>query len=78
VWLIHPDGSGLTNITSTVDVGVCCSQWSPDSSKLLMQGAVSDSAIVDLWIMNADGSGNTQLTAEPGAYLWYAWGPGDN
>jgi Tol biopolymer transport system component len=77
VWLVHPDGSGLTNITSTVDVGVCCSQWSPDSSKLLMQGAVSDSTIVDLWIAKADGSGHTQLTAEPGAYFWYAWGPAD-
>jgi WD40 repeat protein len=77
VWLVHPDGSGLTNITNTVGVGVCCSQWSPDGSKLLMQGAVSDSTVVDLWIVNADGSGHSQLTAEPGAYWGYAWSQAD-
>jgi Tol biopolymer transport system component len=73
VWLVHPDGSGLTNATSAIDVGVCCSQWSPDSSKLLMQGAVSDSTVVDLWSVNADGSGKSQLTADPGGYTSYFW-----
>jgi Tol biopolymer transport system component len=75
VWLVHPDGSGLTNTTRSVDAGVCCSQWSPDGSNLLMQGAVSDSTVVDLWIVNADGSSHSQLTAEPGEYKWYAWSP---
>jgi Tol biopolymer transport system component len=78
VWLVHPDGSGLSNVTSSVDVGVCCSQWSSDSSRLLMQGAVSDSSVVDLWIVNADGSGHGQLTHEPGGYKWYAWGASNN
>jgi Tol biopolymer transport system component len=78
VWLVHPDGSGLTNITSSIDegVGVCCSQWSPDGSKLLIQGGANpDSSMVDLWIVNADGTGGSKLTAQPGGYKWYAWGP---
>ena len=39
-----------------------------------MQGAVSDSTVVDLWIVNADGSGHSQLTADHGSYTSYAWG----
>jgi hypothetical protein len=75
VWLVHPDGSGLVNITASLSVGVCCGQWAPDSSALVIQGGDAANAEVNLWTVNVDGSGATQLTTERSLYKWYVWVP---
>ena len=77
LFTVAPDGSGETNLTADLSPGVCCGQWSPDGTKLLVQGSArqEDAPNYDLWSVNADGSGTSQLTADPGDYKWYVWAP---
>ena len=75
VMLVHPDGTGLETITPVKGgSGSWDPQWSPDGSKLLFQHG-PDWNQMDLWTANADGSGLSQLTHDPGRYTFYAWGP---
>ena len=63
---MNSDGSGqiqLTNFEDTVDAGPV---WSPDGTKIAFSsnfddGTIGDS-VLDIWVMNADGSGQTRLT----------------
>lgn len=71
VWTINADGSGLTPLTKLT---FCCSNvpvWSPDGSKIAffssraLDGSDNPNApnfALNLWLMNADGSGATPLT----------------
>jgi hypothetical protein len=66
------DGSGLTVITPTLERDVDDPEWSPDGTRL----AFSDSA--DIYVVNADGSGLVDLTAdqaEPGRADHPSWSP---
>ncbi len=48
--------------------------WSPDGSKLLfVQG--NDFLLTDLWVVNADGTGLSQVTHQPSEYNGYGWLP---
>jgi len=75
VYLVHPDGTGLKDVTSSFDVGVCCSQWSPDGRWLVVQGSLTgrdDQS--DLFIVSTVDSTYARLTQEPGAYRqWVDW-----
>lgn len=72
LFLIHPNGTGLKEITFYSPDGSCCAVWSPDGKKLLT--IKHDGFLIT---MNRDGSGMRRLapndakneTAE------YAWGP---
>ena len=69
VFLIHPDGSGLKDITSTFDVGVCCGQWSPDGRWLVVQGSLTGKdPETDLFIVNTVDGTAARLTVDPGDY----------
>jgi Tol biopolymer transport system component len=72
---MHPDGTGLVNASSSIAVGVCCAQWSPDSSWLVIQSGDAGRAEVNLWMVRPDGSGARQVTSEASLYKWYAWSP---
>jgi Tol biopolymer transport system component len=75
VYLIHPDGSGVKDITTSFDVGVCCSQWSPDGRWLVVQGSLTgrdDQS--DLFIVSTVDGTYARLTQEPGGYRqWVDW-----
>lgn len=76
VWVIQSDGSGampLTHYSGTflVDFGSSPPMWSPDATKLTYtsgyaldgsNGANEPFGVQNVWVMNADGSGNTPLT----------------
>jgi Tol biopolymer transport system component len=68
IYVVHPDGSGLTRVTDPTNGDHSFEPvWSPDSTKLLFsrvhgtQGSYQE----DLWIANADGKGLTQVTNTP-------------
>jgi dipeptidyl aminopeptidase/acylaminoacyl peptidase len=77
LFLIHPDGSGLTQLTSTPE-GECCAVWSPDGMQLLFQSVPVEEITTNrsvLFVINSDGTGRRQLTTEPGGYTGYTWRP---
>lgn len=65
VFTIEPRGGGLTQLTH---VGrrqaAAAPDWSPNGQKIVYES--NQSGQFAIWVMNADGSGQTQLTAAPG------------
>jgi hypothetical protein len=61
---MNPDGTGLTNITNTA-TDEYWPAWSPSGTRLLF-GADGGDGTDDIFVMNADGSGRTNLTNFPG------------
>jgi Tol biopolymer transport system component len=87
IYQMNADGSGLTRLTNTPgeDGWPACS---PDGKKIVFESERDDCRIsnrpdcgrsgdigpfLDLWIMNADGSGQTRLTEIFGQFS--AWAP---
>ena len=56
IWVMQPDGSGLTNVTNTPSSNERDPAWSPDGTKVAFE------AQQDIWTMNADGSNMVNLT----------------
>jgi len=67
IVLINPDGSGLTRLSPGAG-GDFFPAWSPDGQKLLFSVASGN-----LWVMNADGTGRTELAR--GFISQYRWSP---
>ena len=64
VYVIGNDGLGLLKLTSVTGASQCsCSKYSPDGTKIIYTDY--NGAQYDLWIMNADGTGQTPLTSSP-------------
>ena len=87
IFVINVDGSGLTRLTDSPG-GDILPVWSPDGKKIVFTSPRDDcrysksidckrsgdiGPFLDLWIMNADGSGQTRLTQIPAQYS--AWSP---
>ena len=79
LYLIHPDGSGLKAITTAGAAGTSDqvgAVWSPDGTRLLFTSVPGGPVkLGDLWIVNVDGTGLTQLTDTPAQYFGYSWQP---
>ena len=70
VWVINPDGTGLSLL---IDDGGWPS-WSPDGSRIAFTSYRDGKA--DIWVMNADGTGQTNLTFLSASDDWDAeWSP---
>lgn len=59
IYVIHDDGSGERRL---LDGGGSRPVWSPNGQKIAYEYASGDSR--QIWVMNADGTGKTQLTTE--------------
>jgi Tol biopolymer transport system component len=67
VWLVTPDGSGLTRLPVPGSPGFASTvSWSPDGTRLLVSVAATDANGANLTstilVVRADGSGLQQLT----------------
>ena len=76
----HPDGGDVDLLTdSGKDRAAVVSDWSPDGTKLAFDSNRVDSdgrkRVVQIYVMNADGSGQTQLTRSPGFHGTPGWSP---
>lgn len=69
IWVMNEDGTGAVNVTDTSDVDEFSPVWSPDGTRIAF---ISDSFTRTLSVMNADGTGRTEIIA--GA-LDPSWGP---
>lgn len=76
IYVVHPDGTGLTGLTLGNPDTSFRPAWSPDGTKLVFQRVhfVNGSGQEDLWTMNADGSGLFQLTNTPEDEGGAEWG----
>jgi Tol biopolymer transport system component len=75
VFVMHPDGSDVTDVGRSVEAGFTYGpRWSPDSSSLLVVGGDAGFDDIELWLVGLDGTA-LQLTHEAGAYASYVWIP---
>jgi Tol biopolymer transport system component len=81
LWRINADGSGRRKLTGTAGVyAVNGSQgysWSPDGRKIVFTASrfPVDMRDTEVYVMNADGSGQRNLTRHHGADDLAAWSP---
>jgi Tol biopolymer transport system component len=63
-FVVGVDGRGLRQITA-YDLDAAYPRWSPDGTKVVFsshEDSASDTVSKDIWVVNADGTGLTQLT----------------
>ena len=58
IWTIHPDGTGLTQLTTYNEAGQATFHptWSPDGSQILFSHSPSTDGWADFFVMDRDGS----------------------
>lgn len=64
IYLSTKDGNGLIRLTP-IDMIAYDPEWSPDGQKIIFWGRTADMSNSDLYLMNIDGSGITNLTNTP-------------
>jgi Tol biopolymer transport system component len=75
LYTISTDGSGRTRITgSCMPCSAASPAWSPDGQKIAFD-ATGPSGHADVWVVNPDGTGLTNLTNDPGGGMMPAWSP---
>ena len=76
LYVVHPDGSGLTAITSSEDGLFSFGPvWSPGTAKLLFVRGPHDFESVDLWTVNVDGMELGSSRTRPRGTGGNAWAP---
>jgi hypothetical protein len=69
IWVMHPDGTGQTNLNNTPELNEMSPAWSPDGTRIAyIEGTNYTYSIM---VMNADGTGQAPIVAEPS----YQFGP---
>ncbi len=63
IWSINPDGTDERQLTNNGNVNAQPA-WSPDGTKIAFIRFTRRQTNLTIWVMNADGSGQTQLTTE--------------
>ena len=73
ISVIAPDGSGLTHLTTSTGRDP---SWSPDGRRIVFWRHVS-ATNPEIFVMNADGSGETRLTTNAAFDFLPSWAPRD-
>jgi len=88
IYVVNADGSNVTRLANiTNDAAADCPPdhvcpvavavglaWSRDGSSIVFNRILAD-ASYEIYVMNADGSGLTNLTTYPAGGVWPAWSP---
>ena len=85
VYVMNADGSGVTRLTANSG-GNLNPTWSPDGTKIAFASSrdlncpagTQNNDCTELYVMNADGTGQTRLTFDPGADGAPNWSPDGN
>ena len=73
---VLPDGSALQPLTATAGVEEAQASWSPDGSRVAFRvGTAGTADVLQVAVMNADGSGRTVLTSGDHHNSQPAWSP---
>jgi TolB protein len=76
IGVINADGTGRTVLTNTPSVSDHTPRWSRDGNKIVYMSEPAPAepyAAPDIWVMDADGSNQTQLTFTPLGEFVPAW-----
>lgn len=74
IYVMAPDGSGLTNITNSPGADFAGS-WSPDGTKIVFTSFRVSPANAEIYVMDADGGNPTRLTTQTGVDQDPSWSP---
>jgi len=73
IWTVNPDGSNPTKLADVYGYNL---NWSPDGTKIVF-ASIGANGHSNLFVMNADGSGVTNITNTPdaGEFSYPSWQP---
>jgi TolB protein len=78
IYVISPDGNGLRNLTRTPEIEGFPA-WSPDGRRIAFWRFGDDWPNNEIYVMNADGSGQRRLWRDTSGFVWFrptpAWSP---
>ena len=66
IFAVDPDGSNPVNLSQHPNSDDHHPDWSADGTRVVFEREDTEEGDVDIWVMNADGSGQTRLTNEDG------------
>jgi len=69
------DGADGAQLSDTFPEAAINSDWSPDGSRIAFDVGQDPDILPDIWIMNADGTGQTQLTVNDWWDAFPSWSP---
>jgi Tol biopolymer transport system component len=79
VWTVRADGTGLRQLTALSTNGENNTQpsWSADGGRIIYRSnhALAPANVADIWVMNADGSGQKPLVVRPGDERYPSFSP---
>ena len=71
IWVMHPDGTGQTNLTNTPELNEFGPAWSRDGTRIAY--VEGDNYSYKIMVMNADGTGQTAIVPTPSEQFGPTW-----
>lgn len=68
IYTMNPDGSDVRQLTAFTDGGAFWENWSPDGKQIVFSRSAAPDFVAQLWLMNADGTGQHSLLSDRGFY----------
>ena len=75
IWVVNADNSGVPIELTNSSAEDTTPAWSPDGGKIAFASRPTSSSDYEIHVMNADGSGSTQLTSNSTDDLFPTWQP---
>jgi Tol biopolymer transport system component len=75
IFVMNQGGNQLTQLGQDEDSNDLFPGWSPDGTQIVFERLTLSTFELDIYVMNADGSGVTNITLNPAVDTLPVWGP---